>query len=244
MRRDGYHDPVTRIVLVRPRNPENLGAIARAMKNLGLEDWSIAELGTHDFAAARRVAVHAEELLDRPRIVRTLEEAVADCAWVVGTSSRRVRGKRRLSPGEVAREALERGPAGRTAIVFGDERSGLTAAELDRCHDLSAIPTAGAQPSMNLAQAVVVYAWELRRAALEAEARPRAAPTAATDAELAAVEDALRAALRGAGFLAGPERHAVRDLVATLRRGRPSRREARLWLAALRTLARGDTRRA
>ena len=239
MRRDGYHDPVTRIVLVRPRNPENLGAIARAMKNLGLEDWSIAELGTHDFPAARRVAVHAEELLDRPRIVRTLEEAVADCAWVVGTSSRRVRGKRRLSPGEVAREALERGPAGRTAIVFGDERSGLTAAELDRCHDLSAIPTAGAQPSMNLAQAVVVYAWELRRAALEAEARPRAAPAAATDAELAAVEDALRAALRGARFLAGPERHAVRDLAAALRRARLSRREARLWLAALRTLGRG-----
>jgi tRNA/rRNA methyltransferase len=230
---------MVRFVLVRPRNPENLGAIARAMKNFGLEDWSIAELGTHDFAAARRVAVHAEELLDRPRIVRTLDEAVADCAWVVGTSSRRVRGKRRLSPGEVAREALERGPAGRTAIVFGDERSGLTAAELARCHDLSAIPTAGAQPSMNLAQAVVVYAWELRRAALEAEPRPRAAPAAATDAELAAVEDALRAALRGAGFLAGPERHAVRDLVATLRRGRPSRREARLWLAALRTLGRG-----
>jgi tRNA/rRNA methyltransferase len=229
---------MVRIVLVRPRNPENLGAIARAMKNLGLEDWAIAELGTHDFGAARRVAVHAEDLLDRPRLVRTLDQAVADCAWVVGTSSRRVRGKRRLSPGEVAREALERAPAGRTALVFGDERSGLTAAEIDRCHDLSAIPTQGAQPSMNLAQAVVIYAWELRRAALEAEARPREAPAGATAAELAAVEDALRAALRGAGFLAGPERNAVRDLVATLRRGRLSRREARLWLAALRTLGR------
>jgi tRNA/rRNA methyltransferase len=231
-----------RIVLVRPRNPENLGAIARAMKNLGLGDWAIAELGTHDFAAARRVAVHAEELLDRPRLTRTLEEAVADCAWVVGTSSRRIRGKRRLTPPEVAREALARAP-GRTAIVFGEERSGLTSAELDRCHDLSAIPTAREQPSMNLAQAVVVYGWELRRASLEAaEAPPRAAPPAATDAELAAIEDALRAALRGAGFLAGPERHAVRDLLSTLRRGRPSRREARLWLAALRTLERRASR--
>jgi tRNA/rRNA methyltransferase len=227
-----------RIVLVRPRNPENLGAIARAMKNLGLDDWAIAALGTHDFAAARRVAVHAEELLDRPRLARTLDDAVADCAWVVGTSSRRARGKRLLSPAEVAREALERAP-GRTALVFGDERSGLTAAELQRCHDLSSIPTAPAQPSMNLAQAVVVYAWELRRATLAQETRPRPAPSAAaTDAELAALEDALRAALRGAGFLAGPERHAVRDLVSTLRRGRPSRREARLWLAALKTLGR------
>lgn len=230
-----------RLVLLRPRNPENLGAVARAMKNFGLADWAIAELGTHDFEAARRVAVHAEELLDRPRVVRTLDEAVADCAWVVGTSSRRVRGKRRLTPSEVAREALARAGEGRTAVVFGDERSGLTNADVDRCHDLSAIPTDDAQPSMNLAQAVVVYAWELRRQILEAEAAarpPPAPPAGATDGELAAVEDALRDALRGAGFLAGPERHAVRDLAAGLRRARLSRREARLWLAALRTLGR------
>jgi tRNA/rRNA methyltransferase len=230
---------MVRIVLLRPRNPENLGAVARAMKNFGLEDWAVAALRTHDFGAARRVAVHAEDLLDRPRVVRTLEEAVSDCAWVVGTSSRRVRGKRGLLPQEVAREALARAGEGCTALVFGDERSGLTNAEVDRCHDLSAIPTAAAQPSMNLAQAVAVYAWELRRAALEAGAPARAAAPAATDAELSLVEDALRSALRGAGFLAGPERHAVRDLAATLRRARLRAREARLWLAALRTLARG-----
>jgi tRNA/rRNA methyltransferase len=231
---------MVRLVLLRPRNPENLGAVARAMKNFGVADWAIAELGTHDFETARRVAVHAEELLDRPRVVRTLDEAVADCAWVVGTSSRSVRGKRRLAPEEVAREALARAGEGRTAIVFGDERSGLTNAELARCHDLSAIPTAAAQPSMNLAQAVVVYAYELRQAAL-AVATPPGQPRAregATDAELSAVEEALRAALRAAGFLAGPERHAVRDLVASLRRARLGRREARLWLAALRTLGR------
>jgi len=230
---------MVRLVLVRPRNPENLGAIARAMKNLGLEDWAVVELGTHDFAAARRVAVHAEELLDRPRLVATLEEAVADCAWVVGTSSRRVRGKRRLSPQAVARDALARAP-GRTAIVFGDERSGLTNDEIDRCHDLSAIPTAEGQPSMNLAHAVVVYGWELRRAALEAvpAARTPRMPEGATEAELAPIEEAFRSALRDAGFLAGPERHVVRDLLAGLRRARLTKREAWLWLAAMRTLAR------
>ncbi|HTN52460.1 MAG TPA: RNA methyltransferase [Anaeromyxobacter sp.] len=228
-----------RLVLLRPRNPENLGAVARAMKNFGLSDWAIAALGTHDFGAARRVAVHAEELLDRPRLVPSLEEAVADCAWVVGTSSRAVAGKRRLAPAEVAAEALARAGRGRTAIVFGDERSGLTNAEVHRCHDLSAIPSGGDQPSLNLAQAAVVYCYELRRAALAAApAHRRAPPPAATDADLARVEDALREALREAGFLAGPERHAVRDLQAALRRARLSRREARLWLAALRTLGR------
>src|SRR5512133_4337672 len=156
---------MVRLVLLRPRIPENLGAVARVMKNFGLDDWAIASLGTHDFAAARRVAVHAEDLLDRPRVVRTLDEAVADCAWAVATSSRRVRGKRRLSPQDVARAALARAAEGRTAIVFGDERDGLTNAEVERCDDLSTIPAADAQPSLNLAQAALVYAWELRRAA-------------------------------------------------------------------------------
>jgi tRNA/rRNA methyltransferase len=234
--------PPVRLVLLRPRNPENLGAVARAMKNFGVDDWAIAELGTHDFAAMRRVAVHAEELLDRPRLVRTLDEAVADCAWVVGTSSRRVRGKRLLAPDEVAREALARAAEGRTALVFGDERSGLTNAEVLRCHDLSVIPAEAAQPSLNLAQAVLVYAWELRRAsgaAARRDAPPARAPVGASDAELGRLEEALRQALRGAGFLRGPERHAVRDLVDALRRARLSRREARLWEAALRSLARG-----
>ncbi|HEY6098622.1 MAG TPA: RNA methyltransferase [Anaeromyxobacter sp.] len=230
---------MVRLVLLRPRNPENLGAVARVMKNFGLGDWAIASLGTHDFAAARRVAVRAEDLLDRPRVVATLDDAVADCAWVVGTSSRCVRGRRRLSPADVAREALARRPRGRTAIVFGDERSGLTNDEVGRCHDLSAIPAADAQPSLNLAQAVAVYAWELREASLAEEPRPaRRPPEGASDAELGRIEEALRAALRAGRFLAGPERHAIRDLHATLRRARLSRREARLWLAALATLAR------
>jgi len=237
--------PPVRLVLLRPRNPENLGAVARAMKNLGLSDWAIAELGTHDFAAMRRVAVHAEELLDRPRLVRTLDEAVADCVWVVGTSSRRVRGKRLLTPEEVAREAAARAGEGRTAVVFGDERSGLTNAEVLRCHDLSVIPTEAEQPSLNLAQAVLLYAWELRRAHPPA---PRAvspgggAFPGASDAELTRVEEALRSALRDGGFLRGPERHAVRDLMEPLRRARLARREAKLWETALRTLVRGPPR--
>lgn len=230
---------MVRLVLLRPHNAENLGAVARVMKNFGLDDWAVAAPGTHDLAAARRVAVHAEDVLDGRRVVATLDEAVGDCAWVVGTSSRLARGKRPLSPAEVAREALLRAADGRTALVFGGERSGLTKAELDRCHDLSAIPAAAAQPSLNLAQAVAVYAWELREAALSA-GPPRAARRAggATDEELSRIEDALRTALRRARFLAGPERHAVRDLHATLRRARLSEREARLWLAALSTLAR------
>lgn len=225
--------PPVRLVLLRPRNAENVGAVARAMKNFGLADWALVAPQVDDLAPARRLAVHAGELLDAAGRRATLDEAVADCAWVVGTTPRRLPGRRHVSPAELAREALARAPA-RTAIVFGDERSGLTNADALRCHDLSAIPAEAAQPSLNLAQAALLYCWAVREAALAAAPRP-APPRAraATDAELARVEQGLRDVLRAGAFLAGPERHAVRDLADTLRRARLTGREARLWVAAL-----------
>ena len=233
--------PRVRFVLVRPRIGENVGAAARALANFGLDDWVLVSPDAGDPRAARRLAVHAEHLLDGVRVAPSLDEAVADCALVVGTTSRRVRGRHPLLPEEAARAAAEVAPGGRTALVFGGERDGLAASELARCDALSAVPTDARQPSLNLAQAVGIYAHAVRGAA-EGPARdgePRATGARATDAELRGVEEALRRALREGGFLAGPERHAVRDLAATLRRARLSRREARLWNAALRRLARG-----
>ena len=227
-----------RIVLVGPRNPENLGAVARAMKNFGFADWAVVSLGTYDFSTARRVAVHAEDVLDRPRLCATLDEAVQDCAWVVATSSRTVRGRRRLTAAQLADEVVRGAPA-RTALVFGEERSGLANEHLLRCHDLSALPTDPAQPSVNLAQAVALDRYAIRAAALSAvDCAPPPRATAATDAEIERVESSLRAVLGAGGFLVGPERDAVRTLLDTLRRARLSRREARLWLAALKRLER------
>ncbi len=235
--------PPVRMVLIRPRNPENLGAAARAMKNCGLSDWAWVNAQAEDLGPARKMAVHAEELLDGARRVRTLDEVIGDCVWVVGTSSRYVRGKRRMSPRAVAEEVVERGAHGPIALVFGDERSGLNNEEVDRCHDLSAVPTDPSQPSINLAQAVLLYSYEVRMAALAAEPRPPPPePIAATDAELAHLEAALHDALKEGGFLVHEERHALRDLVSPLRRARLSRNEARLWIAALRTVARGRGR--
>ncbi len=97
-----------RLVLLRPRNPENLGAIARAMKNFGLQTWSLVDPRTHDFRAARRVAVHSEDILDRPTLVGSLDEATTAAAWVVGTSSRELPGVPRLDARAFARLALER----------------------------------------------------------------------------------------------------------------------------------------
>lgn len=226
-----------RLVLVQPRVAENLGAAARAMKNFGLREWIWVRSIPADLEPARRLAVHAADLLEAARLADSLEAATADCVWVVGTSSRHVSGKRRLSPREAARALVERAAHGPVALVFGDEENGLSNAEVDRCHALSAAPTATEQPSLNLAQAVLLYAYELRLAALDADP-PAVAPlpALATASELDRVEEALRGLLAEARFLdATGERHAVRDLMAPLARAHLTRAEARLWLAALST---------
>jgi tRNA/rRNA methyltransferase/tRNA (cytidine32/uridine32-2'-O)-methyltransferase len=232
--------PPLRFVLLRPRNAENLGAAARALKNCGFSDWVWVRPEVEDLAPAYRLAVHAGDVLEGARRADSLAEAVADCVWVVGTSSRSLEGKRRLAPRVLAPEAVRRAGegGGPVAIVFGDERSGLQNEELHRCHDLSSVPTDPEQPSINLAQSVLLYAYELRVAALQAPERPSAERLPATDAALAHLEDALGRVLTRAGFLVNEGRHGLRDLVAPLRRARLGRDEAGLWTAALHSVLR------
>jgi tRNA/rRNA methyltransferase len=231
---------LVRFVLVRPRIPENVGAAARVLRNFGHADWVLVDPERLDLAAARRMAVGAEDLLDGVRVAPTLDLAVSDCAWVVGTESRRVRGRPPMEPEALAAAERENAPRGTTALVFGGERDGLRAGELARCDALSRIPSRAPQPSLNLAQAVAVYAFALRPAVRDASRSP-GAPAAADDAEMLRVESSLREALAAGGFLRGPERHAVRDLAHTLRRARLTRKESRLWMAALRRVARKES---
>ncbi len=226
------------LVLLRPRNPENLGAVARAMKNFELSSWVLVDPRTLDFHAARRVAVHSEELLDRPRIVADWEAAIAGSAWVVGTSSRMVPGVPTLDSRAFAEQALVHAAAGRTvSLVFGDERIGMTNDELSRCHALARIESGAAQPSLNLAQALTVFAYELKMSARSATPRPPT-PTA-TDDELMKLEEMLGKALITGGFL-DPQapRHATRDLMRALQRAQLQPGEWRLWMTALGVLAR------
>ena len=216
-----------RVVLCRPRNPLNLGAAARALKNAGLSRWTLVDPQTLDFEAARRVAVHAEDLLDAPRIAATLDEALAGCALSVGTTTR-ARAERTLLTPRVAAGRLV-AARGEVAVVFGDERSGLTAEEVERLDLLSAIPSAPAQPSWNLAQAIAVYAYELRLAALELAPRP---PSPRAEAEPGAVAAVDRALLDAAAAVGKPG--ARRRLFRALDRAQLSGREAALWTAFLR----------
>jgi TrmH family RNA methyltransferase len=151
------------VVLVRPRNPLNIGAAARAMANFGLAHLCVAAPYAPHWREARS-AVGAPELLQNAKETETLAEAVADCTLVVGTGTltyRKPEQKVLSLPalGPVVGGELARG--GRVAVVFGPEKHGLTREDLSYCHLLVEIPTDSKQPSMNLGQAVAVCLYEL-----------------------------------------------------------------------------------
>lgn len=219
-------------VLCRPRNPQNLGAAARALRCAGIWRWAIVDPRTLDFEAARRVAVHAEELLDKPRVCASLRDALSGCALAVGTTARPRPERALLTPREAASRLLS--ARGDVAVVFGDERSGMTAEEVEAVDLLASIPGAPEQPSWNLAQAVAIFAYELRMAALGSRERPAASARPDADpAALAAVDRALAEATAALGKPA-----ARRRLFRALDRAHLGPREAALWTAFLRAIGR------
>ncbi len=154
------------IVLVETTHPGNIGAVARAMKTMGLGHLWLVRPRRFPSAEATARASGADDLLAEARVVDSLEAAVAGCRLVIGTSNRqRSLGLPCLDPRQAARRVAPV-TSGQTAFVFGPEHSGLSNAQLDHCHMQVAIPTVEDFPSLNIASAVQVIAYELRMAAL------------------------------------------------------------------------------
>ncbi|MDE2049894.1 MAG: RNA methyltransferase [Gammaproteobacteria bacterium] len=157
--------PEIRIVLVEPSHPGNIGAVARAMKNMGLEQLVLVNPRQFPHSEAIARASGADDVLEKARVVATVTEALAGCGFIAATTSRtrdqyfRVADVREAAQ-RVLREAL-RGPA---AVLFGSERAGLTNEQLEAAHLLIRIPASEAYPSLNLAMAVQIVAYELHRA--------------------------------------------------------------------------------
>jgi tRNA/rRNA methyltransferase len=163
-----------RIVLVRPRNPLNVGAAARATANFGMRDLVVVAPYEPVWQEARS-AVGAEEVLQSARAVPSLLEAVCDCMLVVGTTagSRRSLDRDLLPLSDFPAWLQRRQPRGRAALLFGSEKTGLSNEHLSYCHVLVRIPTAAGCPSMNLGQAVAVCTYELARAGAIPSRPPR-----------------------------------------------------------------------
>jgi len=165
-----------RIVLVNTSHPGNIGAAARAMKTMGLTDLRLVDPKIFPSAEATALASGSSDILANARVVATLEEAVADCSLVIGTSARS-----RTIPwplmdarqaGEAVRIESETHPV---AIVFGREDRGLTNEELQRCNYHVSIPTDEEYGVLNIAAAVQVLAYEVRMAHLLAAQQPSSA---------------------------------------------------------------------
>ena len=242
------------LVLDRPQSADNLGAVARVMKNFGLR--RLAVVAPPSWAGpprsggpgtaredvlrrARRLARKAGDVLDAAGVHADLREALRGVTWACGTTSRAVEGRPRLDPPQLGREIVLRSAAGPVAIVFGQERRGLSDAELDLCQAVCAIPTAPEYDSMNLAQAAAVIAWEVARAAGAALGPEPEAPEPARHETVEALWERVRAVLGPAGYL-NPQNpdHILAEMRRLLSRAEPTQREVELCVAALRAVER------
>src|SRR5580658_4163065 len=188
-------------VLFRPQSPGNIGAAARAIKNMGFDDLRLVAPGTLKSREAVAMAVHADDVLAHATIYPELADAIADCSIAVGTTSRRGGYRSRavaLRAAAVELDALA--GANKIALVFGREDRGLTNRELKLCHRLVTIPTAPEYPSLNLAQAVMLVAYELMMAAGASREMPAVEPHAPV-AAVNAMMERLSEALVSIGFL-------------------------------------------
>jgi TrmH family RNA methyltransferase len=226
-----------RVVLVAPRNPLNIGAAARAMSNFGVSELRL--LNAYDVAFREaKSAVKALNILQEAREFPSLSDAVADCALVVGTTSKGHRELlhplRRLEMGgRIIAKKLASAPV---ALLFGSEKFGLSNEDMSHCHWLMRIPTREEHGSMNLGQAVAVCLYEITRNPAAAKAVPESRH-AATAAEAERITQLLEDILDRSGYVKarvkGSTQLKIRRLI---RRMNLNAHDAEVWLGMLRQI--------
>ncbi len=157
--------PNIRIVLVEPSHPGNIGAVARALKNMALDELVLVRPKQFPHSEATARASGADDILQRARVVGSVPEALAGCGFVVGTTARdRDQNFRVMDVRDAAERIVSEARRAPTAVLFGAERTGLTNEDVESAHALIRIPANEAYQSLNLAMAVQLVAYELFRA--------------------------------------------------------------------------------
>jgi len=219
------------VVLVRPREGGNVGAAARAMANMGLSRLILVEPAAEIGAVARAFAVGAGAILDEAARSSGLHEALAPFRRVVGTTSTRDRrlGIPVLTPRELPAWLSHDPPSTPTALVFGPEVGGLTNEELALASAVVAIPCSPVQPTLNLAQSVLILAYELFLARGETPAATAGEEPPASAAELDGLLDHASGVLARIGFARDDSFPGVlRDLRRLAARAAPDSRDVRV----------------
>ncbi|KAB7628394.1 RNA methyltransferase [Alkalilimnicola sp. S0819] len=230
-----------RIVLIGTTHPGNIGSAARAMKTMGVQDLQLVAPERFPAPEATANAAHAADVLEAAGVHEELDQALAGAGLVVGLTAR----SRRLgAPSLEARPCAERLMREATrhpvALLFGREHSGLSNAELDRCHYVVHIPANPDYPVMNLAAAVQVMCYELRMAAMTGEApTPEALPEVAGAEHLEGFYRHLEQLLEDTGYLRrfSPE-VLMRRLRHLFNRARPSSEELNILRGMLSAMER------
>jgi TrmH family RNA methyltransferase len=225
-----------RVVLVATRNPLNMGAVARAMSNFGATRLRVVQPYEKAFREARS-AVGAAELLRDAEECASVEEAVADCGLVVGTTAignREIKHPLR-SLDKAAAILRKRLAKERVAILFGSEKKGLSNEDLSYCHWLVHVPTRVEHASMNLGQAAAVCLWELVRGTRSFE--ERVAQRAAKMETVERITESLRICLVKSGYVAArSERLAEKKLRRMVRRFALDEADAEVFLGMVRKI--------
>ncbi len=221
------------VVLDEPQNVVNIAAVIRAMKNMGLQQLVLVRPADFDPWRIEGIAHRSHDIVERARVVDSLEEAVLDATFVVGTSARaRTAHRNYARPREIASTVVARAREGRVALLFGREDRGLSNRALDLCHAVTIIPTDPQYSSLNLAQACLLLFYEIFLASgVGGESLPRGRrstrPASIEEMEemYAALEDGLG---RIEFFKARAPESILRTLRTLLARAEPDLREARL----------------
>jgi tRNA/rRNA methyltransferase len=224
------------IVLHQPRDVVNIGGVVRAMKNMGFRHLRLVTPAPFDPADITGIAHRSEDILAALGLYTSLDAALSDVTYVVGTSARAHGGHpmhddvRSLAP-----ELLARAPAGAIALLFGPEDNGLDNAALDRCHLVLRLATDPTYPSLNLAQAVLLLLYELRMATIAAAPSPSLPATPATAAQLETLFATWEQALQAVEFFKTGQRVGImRNLRNLFHRADLTGREVALLTAIAR----------
>ena len=223
------------VVLHEPQDPVNIAGTVRAMKNMGLADLRLVRPAPYDPYRLEGIAHNTRDLIDRIRVFDAFDDAARDCVRLVGFTARRRAAKWRIIDARrCAAELLEAAGDGPVAMVFGREDSGLPNEILDRMHAAVVIPTSE-HASMNLAQAVLIGAYELHLAAGDATRvlpPPRKDAPPPTEAQLEQYFGDARRALQSIEFFKTRQmEHIMRTLRSLTGRASPDARELSLLRA-------------
>jgi tRNA (cytidine32/uridine32-2'-O)-methyltransferase len=218
-----------KIVLVQTFHPGNIGAVARAMKNMGLSQLVL--VNPVDFPSDEAIsrAGNATDLLEQAQVVDSLEKALEDCTLIVATSARsRSMPLPMLSPEGAASELLAESHKASVALVFGRERMGLHNDDLKLCHKHVIIDANPEYPVLNISQAVQILCYEIFKATKNTVAESDEAPYPA-NREIEHFFSFIESTLKQTGFINKAHPHqAMNHLRAFMRRARPTKGELKL----------------